>query len=433
MKNDRIHLLCTGDLHLGRHPSHIPEEYDSSEYSPITIWENIVRKAVDLQVDGLIISGDIIDRKNRFYEAYGPFEAGIKKMEKEEIPVFVISGNHDYEILPGIADNLDSDYFFLLGTNGKWENQFLYKKNKPVLNIMGWSYPVRNVRQNPLKNFPEVKKEDIPAVGLVHSEIDNPGSTYAPVSTDELQEMNICGWITGHIHKPELKENFSSFVLNPGTPQPLDPGESGSHFVWEVFIESKTDYEFNKLELSSLKYEKVQIDISFMKHIEELPALITKRIRRIISEKDFSATVKLLIVRLTLSGNTEFTQEIENIKDKLCYDLELNIAGIKVIVDEIYDSTSIKVDIEKLAEGNTPVSLIAEYIYKINSGKEEELPESLMETLEKKLLEVYNANAYRPLRTENRINSPDKKKIREILTDEGRKILNILAAQKEGE
>ena len=114
-----IHLLCTGDLHLGRHPTRIPGEYDSRNYSPISIWKKIVEKAVNLKVDAVIFSGDIIDRENRFYEAFGPLESGIKKLEEQDIFTFAVAGNHDYDVLTTINRNLKSDHFHLVGIDGR--------------------------------------------------------------------------------------------------------------------------------------------------------------------------------------------------------------------------------------------------------------------------------------------------------------------------
>ncbi|MFW5998941.1 MAG: hypothetical protein ACOCP5_04225, partial [Halanaerobiaceae bacterium] len=141
--------------------------------------------------------------------------------------------------------------------------------------------------------------------------------------------------------------------------------------------------------------------------------------------------IKLVIIRLTLTGVTEFSRKIEEIKDKLCNDLEFNISDIQVIIDKIFNKTGLEIDLEKLTESSTPASIIAGYLKKIKSGNEDELPQPLIKELKRKLLEVYNSNAYKPLRVENRVTPPDTEEIIDILEKESKKLLNALIAQKE--
>ncbi|MFW5992303.1 MAG: metallophosphoesterase family protein, partial [Halanaerobiaceae bacterium] len=163
MSENNIRLLCTGDLHLGRHPSRIPAEYDSRQYSPVFLWERIVQRAIEQEIDALLITGDIIDRENRYFEAFGPFEAGVKKLAAKNIAVVVIAGNHDYDVLPGLIRNIDLDNLIFLGAEGKWEYKTLERNGKVILGIMGWSYPDRQVRKDPLEDI-VLPPDDIPLI-----------------------------------------------------------------------------------------------------------------------------------------------------------------------------------------------------------------------------------------------------------------------------
>jgi len=61
-----INLLVTGDLHLGRHPGHVPEELDSRKFSPGAVWHRMVDEAIRRRVDAVLVTGDLIDRENLF-------------------------------------------------------------------------------------------------------------------------------------------------------------------------------------------------------------------------------------------------------------------------------------------------------------------------------------------------------------------------------
>lgn len=430
MIDSDIHILCTGDLHLGRHPSKIPEEYDSREFSPAFIWEKIVQKAIDIDVDAMAIAGDIIDRDNRFYEAFGPFEAGIKRLAKNRILVYAVAGNHDYDVLPRFARNIDPDIFNFLGAGGNWECKSLKRGDRDILDFVGWSYPDRRVRQNPLRSF-QKPENDLPVIGLLHSEVGNPGSNYAPVSVNELHEIGVTGWLLGHIHKPSLITNYSSFILNAGSPQPLNPGEPEVHGVWEVIIKPEAEPEIKKHSLASLKYVHMELDISGLEQIEDLPSLISQQLEvKLTSEDDTFWTPELAILRLTLKGRTEFNRVIDREKGKLS-ELEMEVFGCRISIERIYNQTRPLIDIQSLAEGNSQAALIARYLLALESGNEEQLPASLIERVEDKLLTAYNSNAYQPLRKQNRVKPPAEEEVFFILKKQARLLLDSLLAQKE--
>ena len=310
------------------------------------------------------------------------------------------------------------------------------KNKKTALKISGWSYPERRVKRNPLKsiefNNRDINNKDIPELGLIHAEMNNPSSNYAPISEEDLKESGMIGWILGHIHKPYSIDYTDFFVLNPGSPQPLNPGETGDHQVCEVVIKSKNNYSIYNYQLSSLKYQNIKINISQMEYIEELSSIISRHLRtKINSDQNPTHIPDLIIVRLVLSGNTEFSKEIEFEKENIIRDLELNIEGSKVIIDHIENKTDPPIDIKKLAAGNSQAALVAKYLLKIKNNKEKSLPEDLLKKIEKKLIKAYQANAYQPLRSENKVYPPTREKIYQIMEKQARNLLNILLKQKD--
>nr|AGF93381.1 metallophosphoesterase [uncultured organism] len=430
MNNSSIKLLCTADLHLGRHPTRIPEEFDSREFSPISVWEKIVKKAINLGVDAVVITGDIIDKENRFFEAFGPLEAGIKKLEKEEVFLFGVAGNHDVEALKKLNQNIDSEYFNLLGLGGEWESKTISKNNQDVLEIIGWSYPRKSFSLNPLKKL-DFEAKDYPTLGLIHSELDNPSSNYAPVSREGLQSLGLTCWILGHIHQSFLINNNFSFILNPGSPLPLNPGEPGEHWVWEVTLNSKSDYKIDKHKLNPLQYLKLNIDISSLENIEKITSFISEKLRNQLKNKDFLIENELILVRLILSGSTRLSRDIEVVKESIIEELELNIKGVKILIEKIINKTELNINLEKYTDQQNQMGLLADYINKIKMGETEKLPQELIEKVEKKMWEVYKANAYKPLRSQNEIEPPSSQEIISILEEEGYNILRTLWKQKE--
>ena len=78
------------DLHLGKRV-HQFSMIEDQNY----ILDKIVELVVQEEVDGVFIAGDIYDKVYPSAEAVALFDSFLVKLAKEDIKVFVISGNHD--------------------------------------------------------------------------------------------------------------------------------------------------------------------------------------------------------------------------------------------------------------------------------------------------------------------------------------------------
>ncbi len=60
-----VRILVSGDLHMGRQPTHLPEGIDGRRLSASAGWLRLVEAAISEQVHAVVLSGDLIDRENR--------------------------------------------------------------------------------------------------------------------------------------------------------------------------------------------------------------------------------------------------------------------------------------------------------------------------------------------------------------------------------
>src|SRR5690606_1937215 len=95
-----VRILCAGDLHLGRRSSRVPWDGDGAAGSCAEAWMRLVECAIRERVDLVALSGDLVDHDNRWFEAFGPLERGLKRLADAGIPVYAVAGNHDYDTLP---------------------------------------------------------------------------------------------------------------------------------------------------------------------------------------------------------------------------------------------------------------------------------------------------------------------------------------------
>ena len=79
-------ILCTGDIHLGRRPTRLPETVDPHILRPTSIWKSFVSTAIERKVDAVVLTGDVVDESNKFYEAFSVLQSGIRSLAKQGIP-----------------------------------------------------------------------------------------------------------------------------------------------------------------------------------------------------------------------------------------------------------------------------------------------------------------------------------------------------------
>ncbi len=134
-------ILCTGDLHVGRRASRLPVDWCGTECSCAAVWERIVELAIRERVDLVAVSGDLVDRANRYYEAIGPVERGVRILAKAGIQTVAVAGNHDFDVLPRLAESLAGD-LQLLGTDGNWQRITIQRDGGDRLHVDGWSFVI---------------------------------------------------------------------------------------------------------------------------------------------------------------------------------------------------------------------------------------------------------------------------------------------------
>ncbi|MEC7567046.1 MAG: DNA repair exonuclease [Planctomycetota bacterium] len=250
-------ILMTGDLHMGRGSSKLRE---LPPQTAIACWREIVIKAIELDVQVVLLSGDVVDRQNRFYESHAPLEQGVRDLASNGISTVAVAGNHDFDVLRNLHQAIEVEQFHLLGTGERWESLELTHQGE-TLRLDGWSFSSPYVQTSPLATYPEQGDDADYHIGLVHGDLEGVGSRYAPLALKDLQEKNVDGWLLGHIHKPHLiSQSKGPWVLYPGSPQALDPGEPGIHGCW--IIESESDDQPEFLPLSTVCYESLVVDIS---------------------------------------------------------------------------------------------------------------------------------------------------------------------------
>ena len=421
-------ILCTGDLHLGRYPSQVLSR--RREWAVDHVWENTVAYAVQQGVDVVVLTGDVVDADNKRYEALGPLQRGLRRLEEADIPVVAVAGNHDYDALPRLADMVEAEHFHLLGRGGEWEAITIAPSGRASVQFVGWSFREAHAQYSPLDALPDdLVRDDGPTVGLLHADVDAPGSAYAPVSLDGLRRPSVSAWLLGHIHVPTRWDDRSPLVLYPGSLQPLHPSETGAHGPWRVEVEPDGAATATHLPRATLRYEPVEVDVGAAEEEGDLESAVTEAMRARLREvRETGPGPQRLVCRVVLTGRTPLHRKACELVDTWPGELEVPLQDSTAVIEAAIAQTRPALDLEEIAEGSDPPGVLAELLLAIENGDDGALVDDAWAAVEEALQTVESSPAYTPLRDAGEVR-PDRETLAEMVRRQGLLLLDELRSE----
>ena len=416
-----IKLLCLGDAHLGRYPSRVPT--DDPSLSVRAVWKRAVTEAIDNNVDAVILTGDMADNRNSYFEAYGPLRDGISRLSQANIPVIAVAGNHDHEVFPQLAESMSDDNLTLLGRDGTWEEKILKTRAGRSLRCVGWSFPSAHYDQSPLDIFNLPQSENF-TIGIIHGDLESQGG-YAPLAKRDLDAQPVDLWLLGHVHAPQLHEDYRAPVLYPGSLQPLDPGEPNTHGPWMITIDDRNRIQVEQLPLASVRYEKIVIDVSGREQIGDVNISVVEQLEEFATELIKNhPLLRYLSCRLILEGQTRLhrTLSTERLANIDAYDPQVH--GCSIAIDKVSINTTPIRDLQEIAQlKNDPPGILARWILELENTDDH----ALLNDARDAAATVYSSVGFRTLGERE----PDPKTLARLVNQQAMLLLDELLAQKE--
>jgi predicted phosphodiesterase len=417
-----MRLLCTGDVHIGRRSSGT----SGREFSCGEAWLRIAKLAAGEEVDGrriepvdaVLVAGDLTDADNRYYQGIGPVERGLQRLCESGIPTVAVAGNHDFDTMSDLARALSPTYDFrLLGAGGQWESTVIGDR----LRVLGWSYPRTHYPFCPLNDL-RPERSDLPTVGLAHLQMASRDDAYAYARPrDYANHSGVSLWVTGHIHVPSIEGP----VLNPGSPQAMDFGETGAHGVYLVTLGVKPQVEF--LPISTARYHQADVDFG------EAPVENRDRLRLGIQRRIFQVRGEIagempgcrhLQLRLKLRGWTTLGREALAAEAKAIVEGdELGLPEMQVQVTRVNLShLRPAVNLDALAQEVGPIGVVARALRELERGGSTPLAERLTAAVR----EVAEASYFHEVEG---YALPDEEEVRAAAREQGYRMLEALERQ----
>jgi DNA repair exonuclease SbcCD nuclease subunit len=452
---DEITILAIGDVHLGTRPGSLPagldeEGVDPRSLTPETALLAAVERAIEEGVDAVLFAGDVVESSNARFEAVRPLETAVRRLLEAGIPVLAVAGNHDVEALPRLAKLIDG--FELLGEGGRWQSRVIERAGGPAVEILGWSFPEKQVRNSPvdilLRNPIAPARPGIPRIGLLHGDLDASGGTYAPFTSRELTEAGLDAWLLGHIHKPSLTLGRATQAgatqggavdgSGPrgylGSLVGLDPGESGPHGPWLVRVNAHGEVAARQLVIAPLRWERFDVRVEEDDGPADVGDRLLAEIVRFGHELQEQGSVsRVLGLRPCLVGPTRHDQALRRaIKEGLWNGSIRSAGGTLVFIDKVLDELDLAHDLEALAMGDDPPALMARKLLILQNPSEER--SALLEAARGALQSLANEPRWSPLDEERDQRDPlsDDQALAALLSKSATAGLSDLLSQRAG-
>ncbi|MBQ8886175.1 MAG: DNA repair exonuclease [Candidatus Gastranaerophilales bacterium] len=345
-----IHL---SDIHLGRPFSGL-SEYSHAE-NKIDIYKSAVEKslekvfnfAVDKKVDFILISGDTFDSSEFDFSSKFIFKNFLKKLEKENIQVFVVCGNHDpiFSYNKNTFNFDENSQIKIVGVNTPVSVKLpFYRKDNQ---IGGYIHSVSFKEEkfnSDILSFVENIEQNYFNIALLHCDIDaTTESPYAPCALSQLKDMNFDYCALGHIHTPQqLTDN----VFYSGTLQGRNTKEKGEHGVRYIKVQNNKVVENEFVPMDVVRYEELEINLSNTNEELEAFELICEEINQAISSQQ--NLCETYLISLKLVGCVSFYSLINNQFYEDIFERIQTYSSFEVYISQIENLTTPRIDDEVL-------------------------------------------------------------------------------------
>lgn len=429
-------VLCVGDVHLGRRPGRVPDDLreqgvDPRSLAPRAAFEAVVEDALARGDRAVLFLGDVVDTEDHFLEAYSVLERGVRRLVEAGVEVLAVAGNHDVRALPKLAGEVPG--FRLLGPGGRWEALDLPDAaGQPLLRLVGWSFPRPKVSESPLAGLSELgltARTDVPTIGLLHCDLDQRASQYAPVLRRDLEAASaIDGWLLGHVHAPARTALAAPRPIGYlGSLVGLDPTETGVHGPWRLLLKGGRSFTLEQLALAPLAWVVIEVPVEGLGAADELEPALTAALRTCAEHGGESlGAARAVGCRLELTGKSVLHRELAARAATLAPgDLRLEREGRLWFVDRLEDRSGAALDLEELARSGDPPGLLARKLLALACGGAES--ERLVREARERLLRLGDRRPWTALSPA----PPDDGVARAHLRRAGERALEELLAQRE--
>ena len=314
-------FLHAADIHLDS-PLRGLEGHDGTAVERVrTATRNALERLVDIaieeRVDFLIVAGDLYDGDWRDFNTGLFFVKQMGRLNKENISVFLLYGNHDAQ--SQITKRLElPKNVQVFGTN----NPDTFNLSDLGVVIHGHSYRQRDVTDNLVLDYP-IPVPNTFNIGVLHTGLGGMGdhAKYAPCSIDDLKNKGYDYWALGHVHQRVVLHKHP-YVVFPGNLQGRHIRETGAKGAYIVTVE---DGEISALDFVScdvVRWKELSVSLAGADSLSNVNDLIRDAL-----ESEVTDSV-VLACRIKLEGRTTIHERLVASEGQVLADARASALGL---------------------------------------------------------------------------------------------------------
>lgn len=259
-------------------------------------FHNLVSRAIDEQVDFMVIAGDVYDGDWKDFNTGLFFIRQMGRLRQAGISVFLLYGNHDAESEMTRGLELpDNVHVF----SSRKAETFRIDDKKVALH--GRSFKVAATTENLLPSYPSPVSGWL-NIGVLHTALEGNAehATYAPCSVAELQVKGYQYWALGHVHEHWMLRGDVT-IAYPGNLQGRHIREQGARGALLVTAEDAEITDVERIEVEVLRWQALNIDISATEDRRGAIRLVGQAMERLLDATDGD---KPLALRVLFTGQS---------------------------------------------------------------------------------------------------------------------------------
>ena len=316
-------FIHTADIHLDSPLSGLAAYKDAPVELLRTVTRDAFTRLVDVaieeSVDFVVIAGDLYDGSWKDYNTGHFFCREMGRLNRADIPVYLLFGNHDAEsemtkklTLPPNVHQFDS----------RKANTFRIETLKVALH--GRSYKEAATLENLAASYPAPVAGWL-NIGVLHTALEGYAAhaNYAPCSMAELAAKKYDYWALGHVHEHAILQE-DPWVVFPGNLQGRHIRETGPRGAMLITADGSGIQSVERLLVDLLRWKVLDIDASQASTLDEVVRLVGRAFEELIAETPESM---YLSVRVCLRGRTAAHGELFGLESQLREEILGQVAG----------------------------------------------------------------------------------------------------------
>ena len=308
-------------------------------------FRKLVDEAIELQVDFMVIAGDLYDGNWRDYNTGHFFVREMGRLNQAAIPVYLLYGNHDAE------SEMTRRLMFP-------PNVFVFDSRKAVTHrleahrvaLHGRSFKEAATLENLALGYPD----PLPGwlnIGVLHTALEGYAAhaRYAPCTLAELAAKGYDYWALGHVHEHAVLSE-SPWVVFPGNLQGRHIRETGPRGAVLVTADETGILAVQRLIVDVMRWERLDVDVSAATDLQGVVLAAGRAMQALLDASDDG---KPLSVRVTLGGRTAAHGELFGLHAQLREELLAQaaaIAGERLWIEKLRLETTPLVDASQISE-----------------------------------------------------------------------------------